>query len=814
MKLPELPDLPVRAALDEVRDTLRARGTAVLVAPPGTGKTTLVPLALAAATSGRVVVAEPRRLAARAAAARMAALLGEQVGATVGYSVRGDRRVSASTRIEVVTSGLLVRRLQGDPELAGVDVVVLDECHERHLDADLLLALLLDARGGLRPDLRVLATSATVAADRLADLLGDDRPAPTLEVRGRTYPVDIAYVPPIKGEKIEAQVARATRTALAETDGDVLVFLPGAAEIRRTSQLLSGLREVDVVPLHGRLSAASQDLALAHGARRRIILSTAVAESSLTVPGVRAVVDSGLARVPRTDHRRGMSGLATVRVSAAVADQRAGRAGREGPGRVWRCWPENEHATLPAYPEPEIRTADLTRLALEIACWGTPDGEGLTWWDAPPAGALSAGREVLRALGAVSEDATVTDRGRRMAALGLHPRLARALLDGAGAVGARTAAEVVTLLDDDTLAPGVDVVAALRALRRESPPRWKREVGRLARLVDGTAEGEDDPAFVVALAHPEHLARRRAPGSASYLMASGTAVTLPPGSGLADSEWLAVAVAVRDPGRSEGRIRLAANADVELARRAAPSLLTTAEEVDWVNGDVAARRVARLGAIVLSERPLRDPNPELIATALRTGLRSTGLALLRWDADTLTLRQRLDFLHRALGAPWPPVDDESLLADIDAWLGPELATARRRADLERIDVGHALRRLLPWPTAARLDELAPERLEVPSGSRIRVDYSAERPVLAVRVQEVFGWTDTPALADGTIPILLHLLSPAQRPVAVTTDLASFWSTGWPQVRAELRGRYPKHSWPEDPTTVPAHRGTARRASRD
>ncbi|WP_245721581.1 helicase-related protein [Nocardia crassostreae] len=471
MKLPELPDLPVRAALDEVCQTLAANGTAVLVAPPGTGKTTLVPLALAAATNGRVVVAEPRRLAARAAAARMAALLGERVGETVGYAVRGDRRVSACTRIEVVTSGLLVRRLQGDPELAGVDVVVLDECHERHLDADLLLALLLDARGGLRPDLRVLATSATVAAERLADLLGDGGPAPVSTVEGRAYPVDINYLAPIKAERTEAHVARAVRAALHGGDGDVLVFLPGAAEIRLTAQQLSDLRDVDVLPLHGRLSAAAQDTALAAGARRRVVLSTAVAESSLTVPGVRAVVDSGLARIPRTDHRRGLSGLATVRVSSAVADQRAGRAGREAPGRVWRCWPEYEHATLPAYPDPEIRTADLTRLELELACWGTPDGEGLTWWDAPPAGALAAAREVLRALGAISEDGAVTRRGRQMAALGLHPRLARALLDGATVVGPRTAAEVVALLDDDTLAPGVDVVAAIRTLRRERPPR-------------------------------------------------------------------------------------------------------------------------------------------------------------------------------------------------------------------------------------------------------------------------------------------------------------------------------------------------------
>ncbi|WP_194819697.1 ATP-dependent helicase HrpB [Nocardia sp. XZ_19_385] len=831
MNLPELPDLPVRPHLTRITETLAAAGTAVLVAPPGTGKTTLVPLALAAATGGRIVVAEPRRLAARAAAARMAALLGEQVGGTVGYSVRGDRRVGPKTRIEVVTSGLLVRRLQNDPELSGVDVVVLDECHERHLDADLLLALLLDARAGLRPDLRVLATSATVAADRLAALLGRSPtasdnpqprfgdvaqsgtstvPAPVLEVHGRAFPVEFAYVPPLPRERIEAQVARATRSALAETDGDILVFLPGAAEIRRTADLLSGVADVDVVPLHGRLSAAHQDSALRPGARRRVVLATAVAESSLTVPGVRAVVDSGVARVPRIDHRRGLSGLATVRVSAAVAEQRAGRAGREAPGKAWRCWPEHEHATLPAYPEPEIRTADLTRLALELACWGTADGQGLAWWDAPPAGGLNAGRAVLSALGAVESDGAVTDRGRRMAAIGLHPRLARALLDGAPVVGARAAAEVVVLLDDDTLSPATDLVAAIRSLRRDQPARWKREVERIARLVQGASVGEDDPAYVAALAYPERLARRRGPGSTSYLMAGGTAAMLPPGSGLGDAEWLAIAGAARDPGRSEGRIRLAANADAELARRAAPNLLGTVDEVDWIDGDVVARRVTRLGAIVLSEQPLRDPDPALVAAAVRRGF---ALDLLRWNDDALALRQRLDFLHRTLGAPWPAVDDAGLLADFDSWLGPELGAARRRADLERIDAERALRRLLPWPEAARFDELAPERLEVPSGSRIRLDYAADPPVLAVKVQEIFGWTDTPRLAGGRVPVVLHLLSPARRPAAVTADLASFWRTGWPQVRADLRGRYPKHAWPEDPATVTAHRGTARNASR-
>ena len=773
-------ELPIAGVLDELVRTLAAHGSAVLVAPPGTGKTTLVPLAL----EGRVVVAEPRRVAARAAAARMASLLGEPVGRTVGYAVRGDRRTSRDTRVEVVTSGLLVRRLQRDPELAGVGTVLLDECHERHLDADLLLALLLDARAGLRPDLRLLATSATVAADRLAVLLGD---APVIRVDARTHPVEVAHVPPARSERVEATAVRAIRRALSEVDGDVLVFLPGVAEIRRCAARLGG---VDVVPLHGRLAAGAQDSALKPGPRRRVVLATAIAESSLTVPGVRAVVDSGLSRVPRVDHRRGLAGLATVRVSAAVADQRAGRAGREAPGRVYRCWPEHEHGTLPRYPEPEIRTADLTRLALELACWGVPSGEGLSWWDAPPPGALAAGRAVLAALGALDGDGGATDRGRRMAGLGLHPRLARALLDGAALVGARTAAEVVAVLDDERSGDGVELSS-----RRADP----REVRRLAALVDGPGPATppaDAGALVVALAHPERLARRRSPGSSTYLMAGGTAVELPPGSGLADARWLAVAVADREPGRSHGRVRLAARATEELARQAAPALLTEEDDVRW-DGDVVTERVRRLGAITLSATPLRTPSA--LRAALLAGLRAEGLHLLRWDADGVRTRERMAFLHRALGDPWPAVDDEALLAVID------LGDARRRADLARISGGQVTRLLLPWPAAARFDALAPDRLEVPSGSRVRVDYSGPEPVLPVKVQEVFGWIDTPRVADGRVPVVLHLLSPAGRPTAVTGDLASFWRTGYPRVRAELRGRYPKHRWPEDPLTAPPAR---------
>ncbi|WP_020662253.1 ATP-dependent helicase HrpB [Amycolatopsis benzoatilytica] len=803
--LASLPDLPVRAVLPSVLSALDDHGTAVLVAPPGTGKTTLVPLALNR-SDGRVVVAEPRRLAARAAAGRMAALLGEPVGETVGYAVRGDRKVSSRTRIEVVTSGLLVRRVQHDPELPGVATVLLDECHERHLDADLLLALLLDVRAGLRDDLRLLATSATVAAGRLAELLGE---APVITAHARTYPVALSYRAPVRGERPEAAVASAVRTALSEGDGDVLAFLPGAGEIARTAALLNSL-DADVLPLHGRLSAARQDEALRPRDRRRVVLATAVAESSLTVPGVRAVVDSGLARVPRVDHRRGLAGLATVRVSAAVAEQRAGRAGREGPGRAYRCWPEYEQATLPAYPEPEIRTAELARFALELACWSTPDGSGLAWWDPPGEGALAAARSLLRTLGATTADGAVTPRGQKMADLGLHPRLARALLDGAAAVGTRAAAEVVALLDvGATLADVEGELRRLRSAQDDAARRWRREAKRLASLVDSPGGGTSaDAALVVALAHPERLARRRSGSAPVYLMASGTAAELPSGSGLADAEWLAVAEATRDPGRAHGTIRLAAAADESVATRAAPALVSEMNEVRW-DGDVVARHVRRLGAIVLSSKPLREPDPQLVHDALVTGLRAEGLGLLRWTKDGTRLRERLDFLHRVLGEPWPSTTDEALLSTVDEWL--DLSRARRQADLANIDAGAALRGLLPWPEAARLDELAPDRLEVPSGSHYRVDYHGDQPVLAVKLQETFGWTETPALADGRVPVVLHLLSPAGRPAAVTADLESFWRNGYPAVRADLRGRYPKHPWPEDPASAKPTRHPTRRS---
>lgn len=817
--LADPPQLPVRDALDAVAAAVLAHGVVVVQAPPGTGKTTLVPPAVAAAVRGRIVVTQPRRIAARAAARRLAHLLGEPVGGTVGYSVRGESRTSARTRIEVVTTGILLRRLQRDPELAGVGAVVLDEVHERHLDGDLTLALLVDVRAHLRDDLVLVAMSATLEATRTADLLGR---APVVAVEGALHPVDVLWCPaPPRVARTDERgitpgfldhVAATVRRAFDERAGDVLVFVPGAGEVGAVSRRLAGV-DADVRPLHGRLPPRDQDLALAPGPRRRVVVSTAVAESSLTVPGVRVVVDAGFSRQPRTDHRRGLAGLVTVGVSRAAAEQRAGRAGREGPGAVYRCWTEADHVRLVAHPEPEIRTADLTAFALELACWGSPSGSDLALLDPPPAAALESAVQTLRDLGAVAADGTVTERGRAVAAVPADPRLARALLDGAPAVGARRAAEVVAMLSDDLRAPGGDLVAALREVRRGSPDteRWRAQTERLlSALPDRTRGGSltDDlaAAFVVALAHPDRIARLR-PGGSAYLMASGTGATLPPGSPLTGFGWLAVADADRGAARRDATIRSAAPFDGDLALEAAPALVRDEERVAWQDGRVVARRVRSLGAIELASSRVANPDPTLVQAAVREGLRQAGLGALRWTAGATALRARLAFLHRALGAPWPDVSDESLLATLDTWLGPDLA--RGPSDLHRIDVTSALRRLLPWPDASRLDVLAPERLPVPSGSTAHVDYAGDQPVLAVRLQEAFGWRQTPRLADGRVPVLLHLLSPAGRPAAVTADLESFWRNGYPQVRAELRGRYPKHAWPQDPLAAEPTRRVTR-----
>ncbi|MEU6122512.1 ATP-dependent helicase HrpB [Streptomyces sp. NPDC047123] len=839
-------DLPVRDALPALRTALEGPGGAVLCAPPGTGKTTLVPLALAGLLDGvhpgadagarRVVVAEPRRIAARAAARRMAWLLGEKAGERVGYTVRGERVVGPHTRVEVVTTGVLLQRLQRDQELSGVDVVILDECHERHLDADTVAAFLVDVRSALRPELRLVAASATTDAQGWARILGD---APVVEAHGIAHPVEVVWAPPPRavrpphGTRVDpallTHVASVVRRALAERAGDVLCFLPGVGEIARVAGQLTGLGDVEVLQVHGRAPAAVQDAVLAGSAGRRVVLATAVAESSLTVPGVRVVVDAGLAREPRVDHARGLSALTTVRASQAAGRQRAGRAGREAPGAVYRCWAEAEDGRLPRFPAPEIKVADLAAFALQAACWGDPDAAGLALLDPPPGGAMAAAREVLVAVGAVAADTgRATDRGTRMSRVGLHPRLARALLDAAPRVGGRRAAEAVALLSEEPPREyGDDLAGAWRSARRGGDSyaaRWRTEARRLASSAPGEGDGggaagsdEYVAGLVAALAFPERVAR--SVGGGTYLMAGGTRAEVRQGSALAGARWLAVAVADRPVGAGHARVLLAGQVDEDVARDAAAPLRSAGDEVAWGGGELVARHVERLGAVELAVRPLKNPDPALIRQALLSGLWEEGTGLLNWSRGARELRERLAFLHRHLGAPWPDVAEDALLARVDDWLEPELSRARRRADLARIEAGQALGRLLPWATgeAARLDALAPERLEVPSGSRIRIDYADPgQPVLAVKLQEMFGLARTPRIADGAVPVVVHLLSPAGRPAAVTADLASFWSGGYRAVRAELRGRYPKHPWPEDPAAAEPTRytkaGQARRGA--
>ena len=847
------PDLPVVAGLDGLRSLLEEHACAVVTAPPGTGKTTLVPPLVAdvlrgRGRDGRVVVTQPRRVAARAAARRLADLLGEEIGHNVGYAVRGERRTGRSTRIEVVTAGLLLRRLQAEPDLPGVAAVVLDEVHERSLDSDLLLALLLDARA-LRDDLLLVAMSATVDLTVLPHLMGPDGDAPVLDIPSALHPVEERWAPapPAVARLAEhgvpqAFLAHVTSTALdalAHEDGDLLVFLPGAREVDEVvARLGSSVPDgVDVLALHGRLGAAAQDAALrpCPPGRRRVVVSTNVAESSLTVPGVRVVIDSTLTREPRLDVATGMSGLVTVGAARASGVQRAGRAGREGPGVVVRCCSPVDWARAPQAPTPEILSGDLTSAALELAAWGAPGGGGLAWIDPPAAPALASASATLERLGLTGPSGAPTPVGRAVVAVPAPVREARAMLAAAPGLGLRRAAEATALLTADLRAPGGDLTALARQVR-DSCPAWRTEARRLERAADQALRGlpkavapqapaavgtpghpggalspGEAVARVAALAHPEWLARRRGPltgQEAVYATVGGTGLRVPARSALAACEWLAVAAVERAPGSADALVRAAAPVDEELALEVASAWLTETERTVWEGTRLRAQRVRCLGSIVLSATPV-TPSPQVVSDAVVARCRQEGLDVLPWG-EAARLRARMRFLHRVLGDPWPAVDDSSLLARSDEWLRPaaQALAGQRHLDLGRLDVGAALRALLPWPQAAHLDELAPERLEVPSGSRVGLSYDGERPVLAVRVQECFGWAQTPRVAG--VPVLLHLLSPARRPVAVTDDLRSFWQGPYQQVRRELRGRYPKHAWPEDPWTAPALRAAPRR----
>lgn len=846
-------------------------GAAVVQAPPGTGKTTLVPPLLANLLSGgsppeagqaggkvpRTVVTQPRRVAARAAARRLAALDGSRLGDRVGYTVRGERKTGSGTLIEFVTPGILLRRLLSDPGLEGTGAVILDEVHERGLDTDLLLGMLAEVRV-LRGDLTLVAMSATLDAPRFAALLGENDgggAVPVVDCPSALHTLTVDWAPAAVPRLDSRGVTRpfldhvADTTAAAhshalETDPgiDALVFLPGAREVSHVAARLRSRVKAEVLELHGQAGPAEQDRAVSGrepGGPARIVVSTALAESSLTVPGVRLVIDAGLSRELRRDANRGMSGLVTVSCSRASAEQRAGRAARQGPGTVVRCYDQKTFGAAPAHRTPEIAAADLTGAALVLACWGSPGGNGLALPDAPPKAAMDDAVEVLRELGAVEPDGHATPLGRILARIPADPRLGRALLDGAATVGPRTAAETVAVVSGDQRAPGADLPRLLAALRGGKDPaagRWAEEARRMEAMARQEASGTETsgraqsrpaepltPAeavgSVVALAFPDRVARRvPGPGPERYLLASGTRAGLPSGSALSGHEWLAVAEVSRAGGRDAAGtgavIRSAAPLTADAAEAAARNLLGETVEAGFSQGKVTARRERRLGAIVLSSTPVRPTAGEGRAAVARA-LEREGLGTIGWSTAADALRRRLALLHRELGAPWPDVSEQALLSRLDEWLAPELEAMAGGTPVNRIELAVPLRRLLPWPDAARLGELAPEGLEVPSGSRVRIDYpdvgdDGGRPVVAVKLQECFGWAETPRLVDGAVPVLFHLLSPARRPLAVTDDLSSFWSGPYAQVRAEMRGRYPKHPWPEDPWTAPA---TARTKAR-
>ncbi len=791
--LSDLP-LPVRDVLPAL-DAALAMGNAVLVAPPGAGKTTLAPLHLlqAAWLHGGIVMLEPRRLAARAAATRMSALLGEAVGGTVGYRTRLDSAVSAATRIEVVTEGLLVRRLQSDPGLHGVGLVILDEVHERALQADLALALCLDLQRELRPELRLLAMSATADGARLSTLMA----APVIESAGRMFPVSVQHVTRdiAQPRDLADALARAVREALAAHDGDILAFLPGMGEIRRAQAGLEGCGAL-VLPLHGDLPPAEQERALTPAAGRRVVLATSIAETSLTVPGVRIVVDGGWRRTPRLDAATGLTRLATLRISRAAADQRAGRAGREAPGVAIRLWSETLHRGLPVFDRPEILEAELSGLVLDCMAWGTPP-EGLIFPDPPPTGALAAGRALLTDLGALAGG--ITEAGRRMVQLGAHPRLAAMMLAAQDPGGRALAADLAALLEErDPIRgrePPADVGLRLDALAGRGDAdgaavsRIRRAAGQYRRRLGTNAAAAGDPAPLLAAAFPDRIAQRRGE-IGSFRLSGGGGAKLPAADPLARAALLVVASIDL---KASARIRLAATLDIA---DIPPARITETVEsgFDPVSGVVLSRRRRRLGALVLDDRTI-PADPAETATILAAAL-ATRLGTLDWTEPARQLQARAAWLRR-VDDEIPDMSDGALAADVQAWLAPHLAGMARLTDTARLDLLTILRARLGWEAASRLDRDLPTHLALPQG-RASIDYTQPVPLASARAQAFYGQRTTPLLCGGRVPLQFALLSPAGRPVAITADLAGFWGGAWADVRRDMRGRYPRHDWPERP----------------
>ncbi|MHB1327593.1 MAG: ATP-dependent helicase HrpB [Gemmatimonadales bacterium] len=830
--------LPVEAVIPQLAQALTTAGTAVLVAEPGAGKTTVVPWRLLDAPwlgSRKIVMLEPRRVAARAAATRLAWHLGETVGETVGYRIRFDTRVSARTRIEVVTEGVLTRLIDDDPALEDYGIVIFDEFHERSLPGDLGLALTLQSRAILRPDLRLLVMSATLDSAAVSRLLGN---APVLDAPGRVYPVETRYRPARPEHRFEAHVAGVIREALADEAGDVLVFLPGIGEIRRVESLLQGGDpgrqggQVAVLPLHGTLSAAEQDAALRPGSSRRVILATSIAETSLTVPGVRVVIDGGRIRVPRFSPRTGMSRLETVPVTRDSADQRRGRAGRTEPGVCYRLWSPVEELSFAAHRTPEILSADLTPLALDLAVSGVADAAELAWLDRPPEGALGQAHALLAALGAVDAEQRITPIGRAMASLAVHPRLARMIVsarDGGPEAQALAIDLAVLLSDRDPVRrsnphelPDVDLRLRVEAVATgRVPAGLEIDRGAQFRLQDeirawrkrgGVGHGvRSDPEQVgrlLATAYPDRIAQRRAGQVGRFLLRNGRGAAVPPNQPLARADYL-VAADLDDTG-SESRVLLAAPIDGAIVDGLVREHGERNLAVTWDSARRSIRLFERLqlGEIVVLERQIPDPDQDRIREGVLALITREGLGLLRWPDVAVRLRERLATLYHADAADWVDVSDPALLESAPVWLGPAITSG----SIDAIDLTTALRSLLSHEQQRRLDRLAPEHYEVPTGSRIRIDYSdPSAPVLPVRLQEMFGEQTTPRIADGRIPLTVHLLSPAGRPIQVTRDLAGFWRTSYFDVRKEMRGRYPRHEWPENPLDATPTRRAKRKS---
>ncbi|CAI2931728.1 ATP-dependent helicase HrpB [Aminobacter niigataensis] len=808
----KLPDLPVSAVLPQLAEALASGNSAVLVAPPGAGKTTLVPLALLEAPwrgDGTIILLEPRRLAARAAARRMASLLGEEPGGIVGYAMRMENKVGSKTRILVVTEGVLARMILDDPELPGVAAVLFDEFHERSLDGDFGLALALDVQGALRPDLRLIVMSATLDGARVAKLLDG---APMIESQGRSFPVEIRYDERPAGTAIEDAMAKAIRGALADEPGSVLAFLPGQREIERTAERLEGRvsADVDVVPLYGMLDGKAQDAAIrpAPAGRRKVVLATAIAETSITIDGVRVVIDSGLSRLPRYEPSSGLTRLETVRASRAAADQRAGRAGRTSPGIAIRLWRAEQTAALPAFSPPEILEADLSGFLLDCAAFGVADPTSLSFLDAPPAPALAEARALLAELDAIDTDGRLTASGQAMRRLALPVRLAHMVAEAARQGAGPEAAQLAVLMTERGLGgDSADLERRLQRFRNERSPRAnaaRQLAERLARQAGNGAQpsGAPIPGVLLLLAWPDRVAKARGERG-RFVLANGSGAAVDAADPLAGEQYLVVADL---QGKAQNaRISSAAAVSEADIRTVLASHLErkTQSAFDKDKRSVRVRETVRLGAVTLSERMLPAPRGEEADRAILEALRAHGLDLLDWGKEAETLRQRLTWLHRGLGDPWPDMSDEALLARLEDWLLPYL---RGEASFVRIGAGvlhDGPMSLVPHDLQRKIAALAPTHFTAPSGSHVPIRYDGEWPVLAVRVQELFGMDKHPSIAGGTVPLTLELLSPAHRPIQTTRDLPGFWRGSWADVRSDMRGRYPRHVWPDNPLEAQA-----------